>query len=186
MQSWALSMLLKSHRWYYLIFWFTILIQWNIWKITVYHENMVFIAYIGQAHHKSHLESRPQAARLWPQSTQLCWTCTWCLLFMVHAGPNHRLKFSFQTRQPQQRRLYLILLLLPSNIAVALALKNEQKPSMCAHHCSEWYLRSNGFWSLCPWDMIVECQSCLFLSLANCLRWNFRRTSSRIFKGVDK
>lgn len=102
-------MLLKSHRWYYLIFWFTILIQWNIWKITVYHENMVFIAYIGQAHHKSHLESWPQAAKLWPQRTGLCSVFTWSLLFTVHSRLNHKLKFSFQMCQPQRRQLYLIL-----------------------------------------------------------------------------
>lgn len=125
-------LLKKSHKWYYLIFWFTILIQWNIWKITVYHENMVFIAYSGQARHKSHVGSRPQAARLRPRCVLLCSVCTWCLLFMFVR--NHRLKFSFQTRQPQHRQLYL----LPpsSSIAVALLLKNAQKPRMYACYCS--------------------------------------------------
>lgn len=72
-------MQLKSHRRYYLIFWFTVLIQLNISEITVYHENKVFIAFASQARHKSNWSRWPQAARRW----RLCWIRTWSWLFTV-------------------------------------------------------------------------------------------------------
>lgn len=69
---------------------------------------MVFIAYIGQTHYKSHLGSQPQAARPWPyvNTALLFMYCTWCLLFMVHASLNHRLKFSFQMSTSVQTTIF--------------------------------------------------------------------------------
>ena len=60
-----------------------------------YHENMVFIAHVGQTHHKSHLQTRPQAARL----SACCWAqhvpgaCYSCFMLVRTTSRNFHFKY---------------------------------------------------------------------------------------------